>query len=89
MEELTAKTQMEKIRKFEKGFMAIHLINLGEKLGIFGSLNKNKGGLTVADLAAHLKLHKPYLKTWCQTAYHFEILDCDEERRFTLQPFLC
>lgn len=88
MEELTAKTQMEKIRKFEKGFMAIHLINLGEKLGIFQYLNKNKGGLTVADLAAHLKLHEPYLKTWCQTAYHFDILDCDEERRFALQPFL-
>ena len=62
MDELTAKSQMKKIRKFEKGFMAIHLINLGEKLGIFEYLNKNKGGLTVDDLAAHLKLHGPYLK---------------------------
>ena len=88
MEELTAKTQMEKIRRFEKGFMAVHLINLGEKLGIFELLNTHKGGLTPADLAGRLKLHEPYLKTWCQTGYHFEILECDRDGRYTLQPFL-
>jgi ubiquinone/menaquinone biosynthesis C-methylase UbiE len=88
MEEVTAKTQMEKIRRFEKGFMAMHLINLGEKVGILEELNKYSAGLTTADLAARLQLHEPYLKTWCQTAYHLEILDCDDQRRFRLQPFL-
>ncbi len=42
MEELNAKMQMAKIRNFEKGFMATHLVNLGAKLGIFEALNENK-----------------------------------------------
>jgi len=88
MEELNAKTQMAKIRNFEKGFMATHLVNLGAKLGIFEALNENKDGLTLPVLAAKLGVHEPYLKIWCQTAYHFEILDSDEKGRFKLQPFL-
>ena len=88
MEEISAKTQMSKIRNFEKGFMATHLVNLGAKLGIFAALNENKDGLTLPILAAKLGIHEPYLKIWCQTAYHFEILDGDEEGRYMLQPYL-
>ncbi len=88
MEEISAKTQMAKIRSYEKGFMATHLINLGAKLGIFEALNENKNGLTVPVLAAKLGLHEPYLKIWCQSAYHFEILDGDDQGRFMLQPYL-
>jgi SAM-dependent methyltransferase len=88
MEEMNAKTQMAKIRSFEKGFMATHLINIGDKVGIFEALNQSKEGLTVPEIASKLGLHEPYLKTWCQTMYHFEVLDCDEHRRFRLQPFL-
>ncbi len=88
MEEISAKTQMAKIRYFEKGFMATHLINLGAKLGIFKTLNEVKEGLTVPELASKLGLHEPYLKIWCQTAYHFEILDCDDQGKFMLQSFL-
>ncbi len=88
MEELSAKTQMAKIRSYEKGFMATHLINLGARLGIFEALNENKKGLTVPVLASKLGIHEPYLKIWCQTAYHFEIIDGDEKGRFMLQPYL-
>jgi len=88
MSEISAKAQMAKIRSFEKGFMATHLINLGAKLGILEALNENKDGLTVPVLAAKLGLHEPYLKIWCQTAYHFEILDGDDTGRFMLQPYL-
>jgi SAM-dependent methyltransferase len=88
MEEMSVKTQMAKIRGFEKGFMATHLINIGDKVGIFEALNQAKEGLTVPEIASKLSLHEPYLKTWCQTMYHFEVLDCDEHRRFRLQPFL-
>ena len=88
MAEITPKTQMEKIRGFEKGFMAIHLINLGNKLGIWEALNKNKTGLTTTELAAQLHLYEPYLKFWCQTAYNMEILDSDGDGRFRLQSFL-
>jgi len=88
MEELSSRNQMAKIRNFEKGFMAIYMINLGAKLGIFEALNEVKEGTTVPDLASKLGLHEPYLKIWCQTAYHVEILDSDEEGRYMLQPFL-
>ena len=88
MEDINAKTQMAKIRSFEKGFMATHLINLGAELGIFTALNENKEGLTVSALAVKLNLHEPYLKIWCQTAYHFEIIDADDQGRFKLQPFI-
>jgi SAM-dependent methyltransferase len=88
MEELSSGKQMAKIRNFEKGFMATHLINLGAKLGIFESLNENKEGLAASDLASTLGLHEPYVKIWCQTAYYFEILDADDQGRFKLQPFL-
>jgi ubiquinone/menaquinone biosynthesis C-methylase UbiE len=89
MEEVSAKTQLEKIRGFEKGFMATHLIHMGAKAGIFEKLNAEKEqGLSVAELARALGLHEPYLKLWCQTAYHFRILDCDSRGNFKLQPFL-
>ena len=89
MEEVSTKTQMTKIRNFEKGFMATHLINIGNKVGVFEKLDEKKGeGLTVADLATELGVHEPYLKFWCQTAYYFEILDCDDQGKFKLQPFL-
>ncbi len=88
MEGISEKSQMEKIRNYEKGFIAIHLINLGDKLGIFKALNENKDGLTVSALSGKLELHEPYLKVWCQSAYHFEILDGNGEGRFWLQPFL-
>jgi hypothetical protein len=66
--------------------MATHLINM---VGVFEKLNEKKEeGLTVADLAAELGVHEPYLKFWCQTAYHFELLDCDDQGKFKLQPFL-
>jgi len=58
--------------------MATHLINIGDKVGIFEALNQSKEGLTVPEIASKLGLHEPYLKTWCQTMYHFEVLDCDE-----------
>ena len=34
---------------------------------------KKEEGSTVADLASELGVHEPYLKFWCQTAYHFEM----------------
>jgi len=88
MEEISVKGQWAKIRNFEKGFFATHLINIGAKLGIFEALYEAKEWMTIPDLASKLGLHEPYLKVWCQTAYHFEILDCDSQGRFRLQPFL-
>jgi SAM-dependent methyltransferase len=88
MEELSSGKQMAKIRGFEKGYLATHLINMGAKQGIFDVLNEAKDGITVSDLAAKLNLYEPYVRIWCQTAYSLEILDADESERFKLQPFL-
>jgi len=88
MEEIDVRSQWAKIRSFEKGFFATHLINIGAKLRVFETLSEAKEGMTIPDLASKLELHEPYLKIWCQTAYHFEILDCDDRGRFRLQPFL-
>lgn len=88
MREAMSQGQMEKVRGFEKGFIATHLINIGSKLGLFEALNDAKGGLTAAQLAARLGLHEPYVRIWCHAAYHYEILDADSYGRFELQPFL-
>ncbi len=88
MEEISVRSQWAKIRSFEKGFFATHLINIGAKLGVFETLYEAKDGMTIPDMASKLELHELYLKVWCQTAYHFEILDCDNQGRFRLQPFL-
>jgi SAM-dependent methyltransferase len=88
MEEISAESQMAKINNFHKGFKATHLINIGAKLGIFKALNDAKEGITVSELASKLGLHEPYLKIWCQTAYFFEILDCDNQGRFKYQIFM-
>jgi hypothetical protein len=88
MEELSSSKQMAKIRGFEKGYLATHLINMGAKQGIFDVLNEAKDGITVLDLAAKLSLYEPYVRIWCQTAYSLEILNADESERFKLQPFL-
>lgn len=88
MEEVSIDTQAEKIRNYNSGFMATHLIHIGGKLGIFEAIHEAKDGITVSDLASKIGLHEPYLKIWCHTAYHFEILDIDSEGRFRFQPFM-
>ena len=57
MEEISVRSQWAKIRNFEKGFFATHLINIGAKLGIFEALYETKEGMTISDLASKLKLH--------------------------------
>ncbi len=88
MEQISFKTQKEKIRSFNNGFLAAHLINVGVHTGVLEALNEAKEGITVPELATKLALHEPYLKIWCQTAYFLEILDCDTQGRFKYQPFM-
>lgn len=88
IKEISFESQEAKIRNFERGYRATHVINMGLRLGIFQALHLVLEGLTVKELALRLMLHKPYLKVWLQTAYHFEILDCDDPGRFRLQPHM-
>lgn len=88
MAEVTILGQIAKIRDFEKGYWASHVINTGFRFGLLNALAESIEGMTIQDLAVKLMLYEPYLKIWCQTAYHFEILDYDERSRFKLQSFL-
>jgi SAM-dependent methyltransferase len=88
MADITILDQIEKIRNFENGYWASHVINTGFRVGLLNALAESAEGVTVQDLAVKLMLYDQYLKIWCQTAYHFEILDGDEKSGFKLQPFL-
>ena len=88
MADISAEGQAARIHDFQKGFKAVHLINIGVKLGILQALGEAGEGITVSELASKLGLHEPYLRIWCQTAYHLEILDCDQQARFRFQPFM-
>jgi SAM-dependent methyltransferase len=88
MSEITILDQIAKVRSFEKGHRATQVLNTGFSSGILSTLAQSIEGLTVPELALKLMLYEPFLKIWCQTAYHFEILDCDEQGRFKLQDFL-
>lgn len=84
----TILSQIAKIRNFERGHRATQVINTGLRFGLLNALADSVEGLTPAELALKLMLHEPFLRIWCQTAYHFEILNCDEQGRFILQPYL-
>ncbi len=88
MVEVTEQYQREKIGSFLNGYKAVHVLNIGIRTGILQTLNGTADGLTASDISSQLGLHEPYVKIWCQTAYHFEILDCDDQGRFAFQPFL-
>lgn len=88
MMQTTILRQIEKIRLYEKGYRAVHVINTGVRFGVLAVLAESREGFTVAALAVKLMLNETFVKIWCRTAYHFEILDCDASGRFTLQPFL-
>ncbi|MFC1858216.1 SAM-dependent methyltransferase [Thermodesulfobacteriota bacterium] len=88
MAEITSKEQLGKLRDYEKGYFATRLIAIGIELGLFEKIDAAKEGITTIDLAGQLALHEPYVKIWCQTAYAWELLDCDDKGKFGLPPGL-
>lgn len=85
--EITADTQTARVFEWRRGFNAMHLIDLGARLGLFGAFAKTPGA-TPGEVAATLGLHSPYVETWCTTAYSFGMLEGDDDRRFRLAPFM-
>ena len=80
--------QKMKIQNFEKGFVGIYLLNIGIQLGIFDKLSETDQHLTPVELAQALDLKEAYIDSWCHTAFHLKILNCDAEGRFFLDPQL-
>ena len=84
---ITADSQIAKLFSWRRGFNALHMIDLGIRLGLFKAL-ADVPDVSAKSLAERLGLHPPYVEVWCTTAYSFELLDADEERRFRLAPFI-
>lgn len=88
MADITLDEQSARLESYEKGFLAVFLLNAGLELGLFEKLAACEGGLRPEALAGELGLHEPYVRLWCQTGYYLEILDCDEGHRFRLAPHM-
>lgn len=85
--EVTADSQVARIFTWRRGFNAMHLIDLGVRLGLFKAF-ADAPDATAAQIAARLELHAPYVDVWCTTAYGFGLLDGTEDRRFRLAPHM-
>jgi SAM-dependent methyltransferase len=86
-QEVTADSQVARLFAWRRGFNAMHLIDLGVRLGLFKAF-ADTPNVTAGQVADRLGLHAPYVDVWCTTAYSFELLEADEERRFRLAPFV-
>jgi 2-polyprenyl-3-methyl-5-hydroxy-6-metoxy-1,4-benzoquinol methylase len=85
--DVTAESQVARVFEWRRGFNAMHLIDLGIRLGLFKAFAETPDA-TAQEVADRLGLHVPYVEVWCTTAYGFELLDADEERRFRLAPYV-
>ncbi len=85
--EPTAESQVAKVFEWRRGFNAMHLIDIGVRLGLFKAF-ADRPGATPGQVAAALGLHAPYVGTWCTTAYSFGLLEGEEDRTFRLAPFI-
>lgn len=83
---LTADDQVAQIFAWRRGFNAMHLIDLGVRLGLFKEFAETPD-VTPSQIATTLRLHAPYVETWCTTAYSFGLLEGDEDRSFRLAPY--
>lgn len=84
---VTADSQVAKLFAWRRGFNAMHLIDLGIRLGLFRAIAEAPDA-TAGELAQRLGLHAPYVEVWCTTAYSLELLEADDQRRFRLAPYL-
>jgi SAM-dependent methyltransferase len=77
--------RMGQIFGFARGLHAIHLVDMGVKLGLFEALERTSGGLADAELAGELGLQPRYTQVWCEAACGLELLDL-ENGRYRLAP---
>ena len=84
---VTVDSQVARIFEWRRGFNAMHLIDLGIRLGLFKAFAEAPG-TSAAAIAQRLGLHAPYVEVWCTTAYGFGLLDADEARLFRLAPYI-
>ena len=81
----TPREQFPKLVECIKGFRATYLAAAGVKLGLFGKIAAAPG-ITSEQLAKDLRLHAPYVLTWCRTAHALGFLEADEGGRLRVAP---
>lgn len=84
---VTADQQVARVFEWRRGFNAMHLMDLGVKLGLFRAL-VGSPGIGAAALAAATSLHAPYVRTWLWTAHGFGLVDAEGEDAFRLAPHI-
>lgn len=87
MADITLDDQSARLEGYERGFLAVYLLAVGLELGLFDGL-ACQDGIRPDVLARQLGLHEPYVRVWCQTACHFEILDVTPDGGFRLAPYM-
>ena len=89
-ETVSPEQQTDLMWDYLKGFHAVHLIDIGVKLGLIEAIAGAEGGITAQALAAKLGLHPPYVDIWCRTAYSYQVLDGEDGAppSFRLAPHL-
>jgi SAM-dependent methyltransferase len=65
-----------KVFGYLRGLHAAHFMDLGVRLGLFKTLAG--GPHRPEDLARTLGLHAPYVRSFCETGHHLELLDRDD-----------
>jgi SAM-dependent methyltransferase len=65
--------QIAKVFGYLRGLHAAHYIDLGVRLGLFEALAA--GPRSSDALADELRLHPPYVRSFCETGFHLELLD--------------
>ena len=84
---ITPEEQVSRIFAWRRGFNATHLIDIGIRLGLFRAFAQTPGA-SAGEVARRLGLHLPYVRTWCVTAYGFELLEAGDEEHFSLAPHI-
>lgn len=86
--EITPEQQTDLMWDYLKGFHAVHLIDIGCKLGLFEAIGGAEHGIDAPALAGSLGLHPPYVDVLCRTAYAYGLLDGDDgaEPTYRLAP---
>lgn len=89
-ETVSPEQQTDLMWDYLKGFHAVHLIDIGVKLGLIEAIAAAENGITADALAAKLGLHPPYVDIWCRTAYSYRLLDGEDSAppSFALAPHL-
>ena len=84
----TPEQQTDVLWDYLKGFHAVHLIDIGTKLGLFAAIDAaGEGGATASHLAKDDGFHPPYVDIWCRTAYALRLTRGGRKwRRGALHP---